>query len=58
MLILIGVSLFWGFYNSLLPNNFYIQSNLASGNNIVLNAGLANIFLQSQNVYLGKSDAT
>ena len=47
-----------GFVNSLLPNNFYIQSNLASGNNIVLNSGLANIFLQSQNVYLGKPDAT
>jgi len=47
-----------GFYNSLLPNNFYIQSNLASGNNLVLNSGLANIYLQSQNVYLGKPDAT
>ena len=47
-----------GFYNSLLPNNFYIQSNLGSGNNIVLNSGSANIYLQSQNVYLGKSDAT
>jgi hypothetical protein len=47
-----------GFHNSLLPNNFYIQSNLASGNNIILNSGLANIFLQSQNVYLGKPDAT
>ena len=47
-----------GFYNSSFPNNFYIQSNLASGNNIVLNSGLANTYLQSQNVYLGKTDAT
>ena len=47
-----------GFYNSSLPNNFYIKSNLASGNNIILNAGLANIDLQTQNVYLGKTDAT
>ena len=34
-----------GFYNSSFPNNFYIQSNLASGNNLYLNSGLANIFL-------------
>ena len=45
-----------GFYNSLLQNNFYIQSNLASGNNIVLNSGSANIFLQSQNIYMGRTD--
>jgi len=43
--------------NTLSPNNFYIQFNLASGNNIYLNSGAANIYLQSQNVYLGKADA-
>ena len=47
-----------GYINSLFPNNFYIQSNLASGNNINLNSGLANIYLQSQNIYLGKTDAS
>ena len=34
-----------GFINTLLPNNFNIQSKLNSGQNIVLNAGLADIFL-------------
>ena len=47
-----------GYINSLFPNNFNIQSNLASGNNINLNSGLANIYLQSQNIYLGKTDAS
>ena len=46
-----------GYIDTLSPNNFYIQSNLASGNNIYLNSGSANIYLQSQNVYLGKADA-
>ena len=46
-----------GYVDQLYPNNFYVQSNLLSGNNIILNSGLANIFLQSQNVYLGKTDA-
>ena len=47
-----------GFINFLYPNNFYIQSNLLSGNNIYLNSGIANTYLQSQNVYLGRADAT
>ena len=47
-----------GFVNTALPNNFYIQSNLASGNNIYIKSGQANILLQSQNVYLGKTDAS
>ena len=46
-----------GYVDQLYPNNFYVQSNLLSGNNIILNSGLANIFLQSQNIYLGKTDA-
>ena len=47
-----------GYVNTSVPNDFYIQSNLALNNNIYLNSGLAKIYLQSQNVYLGKEDAT
>ena len=47
-----------GSVNALYPNNFYIQSNLSSGNNIYLNSGVANTYLQSQNVYVGKPDAS
>ena len=44
--------------NSTLPNNFYIQSNLAVGNDIVINSGSGNTYLQSQNVYLGNFSAS
>ena len=47
-----------GYINTLYPNNFYIQSNLGSGNNIMMNSGIANIFLQTESVYLGKIDSS
>ena len=45
-----------GKFNLKKPLRFYIESDLEEGNDIVLNSGLGDIYLDTQNLYLGRID--
>jgi hypothetical protein len=46
-----------GYVNTTFFNDLNIQSNLEETDNIVLNSGLANIYLKAQYIHIGKPDA-